>query len=108
MWGQGGSRMENVEVAHTLNAYADLLDIQGEDPFRVRSYRKAAQIIAGLSRPVAQLVEAGEDLQKLPGIGSSIAEHIKEVAETGRLLALEHTHKELPRTVVQLIQLEKL
>ena len=49
MWGQGGSRMENVEVAHTLNAYADLLDIQGEDPFRVRSYRKAAQIIAGLS-----------------------------------------------------------
>jgi len=51
--------MENVEIARTLNAYADLLDIQGENPFRVRSYRKAAQIIAGLSQPVAQLVEAG-------------------------------------------------
>jgi len=53
-------------------------------------------------------VEAGEALQKLPGIGSSMAEHIKEIAKTGRFLALEHTHQEFPRTLVQLIQLEKL
>jgi DNA polymerase (family 10) len=68
--------MENVEVARVLNDYADLLDIQGENPFRVRSYRTAAQTIASLSQPVAQLTEAGEDLRKLPGVGSSMAEHI--------------------------------
>ncbi len=68
--------MENVEVARVLNAYADLLDIQGDSPFRMRAYRNAAQTVAGLSQPVAQLVEAGEDLRKLPGVGSSMAEHI--------------------------------
>jgi DNA polymerase (family 10) len=100
--------MENVAIAHILNTYADVLGIQGENPLRVRSYRKAAQIIAGLSRPVAQLVKEGEDLQKLPGIGSSIAEHIREIAETGRFSALEHMHQALPRTLVQLVQLEQL
>ena len=98
--GKEAPRMENVAIARTLNAYADLLDIQGENPWRVRSYRKAAQIIAGLSRPVPQLVQEGEDLQKLPGIGSSMAEHIKEIVETGRLSALEHMPQELPRTLV--------
>src|SRR5215831_3718415 len=59
-------RMENVEIARVLEQYADLLDIRAENPFRVRSYRKAAQTVAGLSRPVAQLIEAGEDLTTLP------------------------------------------
>ena len=37
--------MENIEIGRTLNAYADLLDIQGDNPFRVRSYRQAAQTL---------------------------------------------------------------
>jgi DNA polymerase (family X) len=65
--------MENAEIAPVLNEYADLLDIQSESPFRVRSYRNAAQTVSGRSQPVAQLIEAGEDLRKLPGIGSSVA-----------------------------------
>jgi DNA polymerase (family X) len=100
--------MENVEIARILSEYADLLDIEGENPFRVRSYRRAAQTITGLSQPVAQLVEEGEDLQKLPGIGSSMAEHLREILETGHLSALEHIRQELPRTLADLVQLEKL
>jgi DNA polymerase (family X) len=100
--------MENVEIARVLNEYADLLDIQGENPFRVRSYRNAAQTVAGLSQPVAQLIEAGEDLRKLPGIGSSMAEHLKEILETGTLSGLEEVRRALPPTLTELMQLHHL
>jgi DNA polymerase (family X) len=100
--------MENVEIARVLNEYADLLDIQGENPFRVRSYRNAAQTVAGLSQPVAQLIEAGEDLRKLPGIGSGMAEHLKEILETGTLSGLEEVRRALPPTLTELMQLHHL
>jgi DNA polymerase (family X) len=100
--------MENVEIARVLNEYADLLDIQGESPFRVRAYRNAAQTVAGLSQPVAQLIEAGEDLQQLPGIGSSMAEHLKEILDTGTLAGLEAVRRELPPTLTELMQLQHL
>jgi DNA polymerase (family X) len=100
--------MENVEIARVLNEYADLLDIQGENPFRVRSYRNAAQTVAGLSQPVAQLIEAGEDLRKLPGIGSSMAGHLKEILETGTLSGLEEVRRALPPTLTELMQLHHL
>ena len=100
--------MENVEIARVLNEYADLLDIQGESPFRVRAYRNAAQTVTGLSQPVAQFIEAGEDLRQLPGIGSSMAEHIKEILDTGTLAGLEEVRRELPPTLTELMQLQHL
>jgi DNA polymerase (family 10) len=100
--------MENVEIARILNEYADLLEIHEDNPFRVRSYRKAAQTMAGLSRPVAQLMAAGEDLTELPGIGSSMATHLKEIVETGGLAALGQMRQELPETLTELMRLETL
>jgi DNA polymerase (family X) len=100
--------MENIEIARILNQYADLLDIEDENPFRVRSYRKAAQTVDGLSRPVAQLMAEGEDLTKLPGIGSSMAEHIQEIVNTGTLATLADKRQELPETLVELLHLEHL
>jgi DNA polymerase (family 10) len=106
--GKEGEAMENIEIARVLNEYADLLDIQDENPFRVRSYRKAAQTIEGLSRPVVELVEEGEDLTQLPGIGSSMAEHIQEILSTGTLAALADMHRHLPETLAALLRLEHL
>jgi DNA polymerase (family X) len=100
--------MENVEIARVLNEYADVLDIQGENPFRVRSYRNAAQTIEGLSRSVAQLIEEGHDVTELPGIGSSMAEHIREILNTGSLAALRHVRREFPESLAELLQLEHL
>ena len=100
--------MENVEIARILNEYADLLEIHEDNPFRVRSYRKAAQTVAGLSRPMAQLIAAGEDVTELPGIGSSMAAHIKEIVETGGLAALGQMRQELPETLTDLMRLETL
>src|SRR2546425_60485 len=101
-------RMENVEIAHMLEEYADLLDFRDANPFRVRSYRQAAQTVAGLSRPVAQLIAPGEDLIELPGIGSSMAAHLKEIVETGSLAALGQMHQEFPETLTELMRLETL
>ena len=100
--------MENVEIARLFNEYADLLEIRDENPFRVRSYRKAAQTVAGLSRPVAQIIAAGEDLTALPGIGSSMAAHLKEIVETGSLAALGQMGQEFPETLTELMRLETL
>src|SRR5919204_3069875 len=100
--------MENVEIARILEEYADLLEIREANPFRVRSYRKAAQTVAGLSRPVVQLIAAGEDLTELPGVGSSMAGHLKEIVETGGLAAVCQMRQEFPEALRELMQLEKL
>jgi DNA polymerase (family 10) len=100
--------MENIEIGRILNAYADLLDIEGENPFRIRSYRHAAQTVEGLSVPIERMIEGGEDVTELPGIGTSMAEHIREILRTGTLSALERLHREYPPTMTDLMRLETL
>ena len=71
-----------------MTQYADLLEIQGEDLFRVLAYRNAARTLESLSRPIVQLLEEGKDLKKLklPGIGKSMAERrVEEIIKTGTL-----------------------
>ena len=102
--------MENVEIARLLNKYADLLEIQGEDLFRVLAYRNAARTVESLSQPVAQLLEEGKDLEKLklPGIGKSMAEHVEEIIKTGTLQALKQLRKKLPASLDELLEIEGL
>jgi DNA polymerase (family 10) len=100
--------MENVEIAHILSSYADLLEIQGEGLFRVLAYRNAARTIESLSQPIAQLLKQGEDLTELPGIGKSMAEHIEEIVKTGALKALTEFRKKFPASLDELFQIEGL
>ncbi|HEY7165024.1 MAG TPA: DNA polymerase/3'-5' exonuclease PolX [Candidatus Binatia bacterium] len=102
--------MENVEIAHVLIKYADLMEIEGEDLFRIIAYRNAARTIESLSQPIAQLIASGEDLKKLklPGIGKSMAEHVEEIVKTGTLQALELIRKKLPGTLDELLEIEGL
>jgi DNA polymerase (family 10) len=102
--------MENVEIAHLLSKYADLLEIQGEGPFRIRAYRNAARTIESLPQPVTQLLGEGKDLKKLklPGIGKSMAEHVAEIVKTGTLQALNVLRKEIPATLDELLEIEGL
>ncbi|MGI9591327.1 MAG: helix-hairpin-helix domain-containing protein, partial [Myxococcota bacterium] len=85
----GPTPITNARIAERLDRYADLLDIQGENPFRVRAYRNAAFTIRSLARPLAALVEAGEDPADLHGIGPAISRKIGELVRTGHLKALE-------------------
>lgn len=98
--------MENVEIAERLSEVADLLEIQEANPFRVRAYRNAVRTIEGLTRSLAEMVEEGEDLTELSGIGEDISGYITEMVETGEFELLRELHDEVPPTVADLLDLE--
>lgn len=84
----------NDEVADLLTEYADLLQLTGGDAFRARNYEKAAKSIAGYSGDVGDLDEAG--LQKIPGVGKSIATKIASYRETGTISQLDELRAKIP------------
>lgn len=98
--------MENLDVARTLTTLADLLEIQGASPFRIRAYRNAVATIDSLTRTLESMVENGEDLTELPGVGTSVAKHVTELLETGRITRLDEVSAEVPITLVELVRLD--
>ena len=84
----------NDVVAEMLQEYADLLLITGGDAFRARNYEKAAKSVAGYSGDVVELDEAG--LQKIPGVGKSIATKIVEYQQTGAISQLDELRTKIP------------
>ncbi|MGB1839913.1 MAG: helix-hairpin-helix domain-containing protein, partial [Longimicrobiales bacterium] len=98
--------MENLDVARTLTTLADLLEIQGASPFRIRAYRNAVTTIDSLTRTLESMVENGEDLTELPGVGTSVAKHVTELLETGRITRLDEVSAEVPITLVELVRLD--
>jgi len=78
----------NATIAAIFEQIADLLDIQGANPFRIRAYRNAARTIGGLGSDVKTLLEKGADLRDLPGIGDDLAAKMREIVETGKSVFL--------------------
>jgi DNA polymerase (family X) len=97
--------VHNADIAEIFNKIADLLDIESANPYRIRAYRTAARTIAELPRSAADLVERGEDLSQLPGIGKDLAEKIKEIVETGTLAQLQELEKATPRELGELMDI---
>jgi DNA polymerase (family 10) len=81
----------NVEISDVLERIAELLEAQDANPFRVRAYRRAAQVIERWDQPVAEIADSkdGKRLEDLPEIGDRIAASIREFVHTGRLVLLE-------------------
>jgi DNA polymerase (family 10) len=100
--------MQNLEIASALSEVADLLEIQGANPFRIRAYRNAARTVNDLTRSLSEMMDSEEDLTELPGIGNDMAGHIRELLTTGKLGTLEALGREIPRTLVHLIRLDGL
>lgn len=98
--------MENLEIARFLDDLADLLEIQGANPFRIRAYRNAVATIQSQSRPIRDMVAAGEDLTELPNVGSSVATHVEELLTTGRVTRMEELTAEFPRSLIELTRLD--
>jgi DNA polymerase (family 10) len=94
--------MRNLEIAKIFSDMADLLEIQGDNPFRVRAYRRAAQNIESLAEDIASVAVRG-DLTEIPGIGKDLASKIQEYLETGTLKALEELKTKVPEGLIQLI-----
>jgi DNA polymerase (family X) len=69
-------------MARIFDRLADLLEIEGANPFRVRAYRDAARIVGDLPQETSTLIDAGKDLSELHGIGKDLAGKIEEIVET--------------------------
>jgi len=102
------ARAHNPEIAQSLNAIADLLELEEANPFRIRAYRNAARVVGGLGREVSEVVARGEELPKLPGIGADLADKIKTLATTGHLPLLDRLRRKTPHIAQELLQIQGL
>ncbi len=98
----------NTDIADIFNKFADLLDIQGANPFRIRAYRNAARTLYNLSRNMSDMIEEGTDLTNLPGIGKDLAEKIREIVKTGSLSKLEEIEAKIPSGLNKLFKIRGL
>jgi DNA polymerase (family 10) len=96
--------VQNSDVSDIFNKMADLLGIEGANPFRVRAYRDAARVISGLPRNVSDMIKSEKDLAELPGIGKDLAGKIKEIAESGSLAQLEGFGKKTEQAILEHVE----
>jgi DNA polymerase (family 10) len=100
--------VHNADVADIFNRMADLLEIENANPFRVRAYRNAARIMGSQSKSIAEMVDQGEDLTRLPGIGKDLAEKVKEIVRTGSFSQLKEIECRTPPELSQLMKIAGL
>ncbi len=98
--------MKNQEIARIFNDIADILEIKGANPFRIRAYRRAARNIDSLAKDIAGTSE--DELRNIPGIGSDLAAKIKEYINTGSLKFFEELKKEVPPGLAGLLSVPGL
>jgi DNA polymerase (family 10) len=94
--------MGNVAIAQVFSNIADLLDIKGEEWYRVRAYRQAAEAIAHYPEEMSVLSEEGR-LEEIPGVGKAIAAKVDEMLHTGSLEFYERLQSEIPDGVLSLL-----
>jgi DNA polymerase (family 10) len=95
--------MENRQVAEIFKVMADILAIQGENAHRILAYRRAAESVSALGRPLEEMWRAGE-LETLSGVGKILAGKIDELMRTGRLAAYEKLRAQVPAGVVEMLR----
>lgn len=101
--------MQNAAIAALFDELAELLELQGANPFRVRAYRNAARTMENSTESIADLVaEPGHDLTKLEGVGKDLAEKIETIVTTGRLPQLDELRQEFPPDVVRMLRIPGL
>jgi DNA polymerase (family 10) len=98
----------NTDIADIFDEIADYLEIEGENPFRIRAYRNAARSVRGLGPELKDMVAQKEDLTRLPGIGKELAAKIVEITKTGTARALKKLQDKIPAEVRQMLKIPKL
>jgi DNA polymerase (family 10) len=101
--------MKNADIARALDELADLLELRGENPFRVRAYRNGANAIEAMEQPLTNILAADpQGLQSIPGIGATIAEKCQVLVETGHLPQLEELRESTPKVLIKMIRIPGL
>ena len=99
--------MENRDIARILRETAQLLEVDGAQIGRYRSYERAAQQIEALAEPVSQVAAEGR-LQEIPGIGERMEEHIGEILKTGKYSKHQKLLKKYPPGILQMLEIQGL
>lgn len=99
--------MDNLDVARTLHEIADLLDLRGDEPFKIRAYRQAARTVETLLEDIGAVHRRG-DLGRLSGFGKALTEKVGELLATGRLEYLETLRASIPPGVAEMTQVRGL
>jgi DNA polymerase (family X) len=100
--------MENKDVAKILRETAQLLEIDGAIIGRYRSYEKVAELLYSIHERIEDLAKDEKQLKELPGVGDSMAEHIREILQTGDYALRKMLLKKYPPTLLELLQLQSL
>ncbi len=96
--------MDNFSIARIFREVADLLELKGENPFRVRAYRTAADTVADCADVIATL--SPEDRASLPGIGKDLARKLTELVDTGELAYHRELLAEFPPSILEILKLQ--
>jgi DNA polymerase (family 10) len=100
--------IHNSEIAEIFDRVANLLEIEGANPFRVRAYRNAARVVVNLSQSLADMVARGQDLTEFSGIGKDLAGKIKEIVDTGSLELLRELESHIPPELTEMMKIAGL
>ncbi|MFC1514506.1 DNA polymerase/3'-5' exonuclease PolX [Candidatus Omnitrophota bacterium] len=99
--------MENHEIAGVFREIAVILELKGDNPFRVRAYQRAAQHIEGLPESLKDIAKK-DALEEIPGIGKDLASKIKELVETGRSKYYRQLRSSLPSGLIDMLDIPGL
>ncbi|MCW3141849.1 MAG: DNA polymerase/3'-5' exonuclease PolX [Methanophagales archaeon] len=102
--------MINLDMARIFDEIADILEVKGENPFRIRAYRRAARTIETLAQDLKVIAERGgvSELKKIPGVGEGIAKKIVEIAKTGDCRKHRELIQEVPPGLLELLAIPRL
>ncbi len=97
--------MEKKQIAEILRQMAVLMELRGENPFKVRAYENASRIVEGLSEDLIELIRTGRILH-VKGIGSGIAEKIQKLIESGHLPEYETLKRAIPEGLIEMLKIQ--
>ena len=100
--------MDNKSIAGILFETADLLEIDGGDSFRIRSYRNAAEAIEGFPQQISELIAEPKKVLAIPGIGKGMLENLQEMMSQGRLALHAELLKKYRPSMLQLLKVQGL
>jgi DNA polymerase (family X) len=105
-WKRAVKSMDNEAIAERFGRLANMMEIRGDDRYRIRSYRNAAEIIETWPTPLKQIAaeDGAKGLQEIPGVGKAISGKIIELLDKGTFEAWEKLLAETPETVLDLLR----
>lgn len=103
-----GKIVDNKQIANIFYETADLMEVDNQDPFRIRSYRRAAEAIEGLPQQVADLVCEPKKLLEVPGIGKGMLANLQEICRDGKLALHEELLTKYRPSMLELLKIQGL